>query len=118
MAKFKEKLIKEMTKELSKNFWQWIDISRGNINEYLERYLRNKLSRNYVIIDREKLKSKLKVNEIETVFDGYSITKYKTGLYAAKIITPELKASVPNEIIEDNLKEMFIKALEECEIDG
>lgn len=122
MTEFKEKIYFELQDELYQNiaFASYapgvIAVEPQALKNAIRNALQNKLS-NMIIIDRNKLKEKLKVVKTnKTIGDEcYLSRRYNIGLNMCQYVPMDMACEANIDRIVDNIKDEFIARLEECD---
>lgn len=123
MTEFKERLIHELLDELYQNISSAtygpagiIAVEPPALKRAIRQALLEKLNSDCIIIDRNKFKSKIIVNDYEPyhTLDNHN-ARLVSRLGFAQYVTPETLANVDMDILKDRFKDAFIEKLEECE---
>ena len=121
MTEFKERLIHELLDELYQNIAYAsyapgvIAVTSQDLKIAIREVLLNKLN-NLIVIDRDKFKSKIIVNE----YGPYHTLDNHNACLVSRLcfdqyVTPETLVNVDMDILKDRFKDALIEKLEECE---
>ena len=119
MTEFKEKLINELMDELYQNISSAtygpagiIAVEPPALKYAIRKVLLEKLNSDCVIIDKNKFKSKIFVND-HTMYNHKACLVSR--LCFEQYVTPETLVNVDMNILKDRFKDALIEKLEECD---
>ena len=123
MTEFKERLIHELLDELYQNISSAtygpagiIAVEPPALKNAIRQALLEKLNSDCIIIDRNKFKSKIIVND----YGPYHTLDNHNACLVSRLcfdqyVTPETLVNVDMDILKDRFKDAFIEKLEECD---
>lgn len=123
MTEFKERLIHELIDELYQNISSAtygpagiIAVEPPALKNAIRKALLKKLNSDCIIIDKNKFKSSISVNDYGPyhTLDNHNACLV-SRLCFDRYVTPETLANVDMNILKDRFKDAFIEKLEECD---